>query len=221
MRLSPHGRSLIKGFEGLSLKAYPDTSKGYSIGYGHFGAKKGDVITREQADALFDGDVAKYELAVSTTTPRALQHEFDAMVSLAYNIGTAGFSNSTVARLHNAGDKRGAADAFRMWKKADGADSPVLMKRREKERDVYLEGHPELRGAYPLPPEPLETASTDPHESPTWPPPDPVPLVPTTPGWTAPEDAPSWHLSAPTRAAPALTLAALGLGWLLYRLIHR
>lgn len=141
MQLSDNGRRLIQGFEGLSLKAYPDAA-GYSIGYGHYGAKAGDVITRDEAERLFDQDVAKYEAAVSLTTPRATQQQFDAMTSLAYNIGTGGFAGSTVARLHNAGDYAGAADAFRMWVKSQGQTLPVLQQRREKERNVYLNGYP-------------------------------------------------------------------------------
>lgn len=140
MLLSPDGRALIKSFEGFSAKAYPDAA-GYSIGYGHFGASPGDVVTLEEADRLFDRDVSKFEYAVSTVTPRALQHEFDAMVSLAYNVGTGGFSGSTVARLHNMGDREGAADAFRLWNKSQGAVHQGLVKRRERERDVYLNGY--------------------------------------------------------------------------------
>jgi hypothetical protein len=83
----------------------------------------------------------KYEAAVSYSAPRATQDQFDAMVSLAYNIGTAGFSGSTVAHQHAMGDTQGAADAFRMWNKSQGAVLPVLVKRREQERAVYLHGH--------------------------------------------------------------------------------
>jgi lysozyme len=161
MKLTENGRRLIQGFEGLSLKAYRDTAKGYSIGYGHFGAQPGDVISREEADRLFVGDVIKYEAAVSLTTPTAKPHEFDAMVSLAYNIGTAGFAKSTVARLHNMGDRAGAADAFMMWVKSDGATNPVLVKRREKERAVYLDGHGAFSGgASGTTPAPKPTASS-------------------------------------------------------------
>lgn len=146
MRLSANGRKLIQEFEGLSLTAYPDAA-GYSIGYGHFGAKKGDVISRDEADRLFNQDVVKYETAVSTVTPDATQAQFDAMTSLAYNIGigdvparSKGFAGSTVARLHNMGDYAGAADAFRMWNKSEGKANPVLTNRREKERAFYLNG---------------------------------------------------------------------------------
>lgn len=149
MRLSTQGRELIKAFEGLSLTAYRDAD-GYSIGYGHYGAKAGDVISRAEADRLFDQDVRKFEDGVSRYAPVATQQQFDAMVSLAYNIGVGappgslhegGFAASTVARKHNAGDYAGAAEAFGMWIKSQGAVLPVLVKRREREKQVYLNGH--------------------------------------------------------------------------------
>ncbi len=202
MRLSTAGRTLIKGFEELSLKAYPDTTKGYSIGYGHFGAKPGDIITREEADRLFDGDVIKYETAVSIATPSAAQHEFDAMTSLAYNIGTAGFAGSTVARLHNLGDKAGAADAFRMWKKSDGKDNPVLIARREKERALYLGSAVTPPGSFPTPPR--EESSEG------WPP--SIVTAPSSP------DSPS---PAAYGSASVVSLVTLGVGWALYRILNR
>lgn len=209
MLLSDNGRTLIKAFEGLSLKAYPD-SHGYSIGYGHFigtdPSLESKTITRAEADALFDQDVKKYETAVSFVTPVARQHEFDAMVSLAYNIGTGntttkqgGFAGSTVARLHNAGDRMGAADAFRMWNKSQGAVHQGLVARREKERNFYLHGTT-AAGSFPAP---LPPAST---ESGGWP-----PIA------TAPE-APNAKAYAGASIASLLTLAV---GWVVYRLINR
>jgi lysozyme len=161
MRLSENGKTLIKGFEGLSLKAYPDPpgdpQNRHSIGYGHSGARPGDVITRQEADRLFDADVAKYEAAVSLATPNTTQDQFDAFTSLAYNIGTAGFSGSTAAKKHNMGDHAGAADAILMWNKAAGQVHPGLVKRREKERGIYLHGHgsvwpaPQMTPTEPIP----------------------------------------------------------------------
>jgi lysozyme len=154
MLLSPQGRNLIKSFEGFSSKAYRDAA-GWSIGYGHYlgeGDHSGETVTTEEADRLFDGDVSKFELGVSTVTPRALQHEFDAMVSLAYNVGTGGFAGSTVARLHNMGDRQGAADAFRMWNKSQGSVNQTLVKRREREREVYLNGYGGSPTHFPEPP---------------------------------------------------------------------
>lgn len=232
MRLSDSGRKLIQGFEGLSLKAYRDAD-GYSIGYGHFLGKEpglaSRVIDRDEAERLFDQDVVKYETAVALTTPNALQREFDAMTSLAYNIGTGdtktgknGFAGSTVARLHNAGDKQGAADAFRMWKKSEGKDNPVLIARREKERNYYLTGS--TSGALPLFPVPAPAESAEPpspyaqYSAPYAPSPEPLPdLIP-------PEFPPSsdggqgWGTPTIAAAGGASTVVALALGWVLYRL---
>lgn len=153
MRLSVQGRRLIQGFEGLMLTAYRDppnpdpTEQLWSIGFGHQLGKgpqwQGKTITRAEAERLFDQDVATREAAVSWMAPTDVQHRFDAMVSLAYNIGTGtkAFPSSTVRRLHNAGDFAGAADAFRMWNKSGGAVNPTLVSRREKERTVYLHGY--------------------------------------------------------------------------------
>jgi lysozyme len=136
MILSAAGRALIKGFEGLSLSAYPDAA-GYSIGYGHFGAKKGDRVTAAYADQLFDADVARFERRVSSVLATATQYQFDACCSLAYNIGEEAFSKSTLAIKHNAGDVVGAAAQFARWNKSQGSVHPGLVLRREKERSVY------------------------------------------------------------------------------------
>lgn len=164
-RLSADGRRLIQGFEGLSLRAYPDPpgdpQNRHSIGYGHSGAKPGDVISRDEAERLFDQDVLKYETAVAVNVPVATQPQFDAMASLAYNIGTAGFAGSTVARLHKLGDYAGAADAFLLWVKAGGKEHPGLKARRQKERSVYLNGYgnPYTGGVPPMTPAPSSPPS--------------------------------------------------------------
>lgn len=212
MRLSDRGRAFLKGLEGLSLKAYPDAD-GYSIGYGHFLGKdpslRTRVIDRAEADQLFDTDIARFENVVSLSTTDPAQHEFDAMVTLTYNIGTGdkdkggGFWGSTVRRLHNAGDKAGAADAFRLWNKSTkngvrGID-PVLVARREKERAFYLGGANPPPGVFPSPPPPESSEG--------WP-----PTIATGPGSPSP---------SAYQSATAVSLVTLAIGWLVYRLINR
>jgi lysozyme len=73
------------------------------------------------------------------------QGEFDAMVSLTYNIGVGsadpkkpgGFTRSSVLRLHKAGDKAGAAAAFQMWNKQAGKVLNGLTIRRAAEAALY------------------------------------------------------------------------------------
>ena len=60
---------------------------------------------------------------------------FAASISMAYNVGSAGFCRSTAARKFNAGDMRGGCNAFMMW------DKPrEIIGRRAKERDLCLSG---------------------------------------------------------------------------------
>lgn len=71
-------------------------------------------------------------------------NELGALVSLAYNIGVGevggapDFADSTVRRRLLAGDRLGAADAFRMWRFAGGRELAGLVARREAERALFL-----------------------------------------------------------------------------------
>lgn len=68
------------------------------------------------------------------------QQQYDAMVSLAFNIGGDAFCNSTLVRTLNAGDCRGAADQFMRWVKARGRTLKGLVTRRADERAAFLTG---------------------------------------------------------------------------------
>jgi lysozyme len=107
MKLSQRGIDLIKQFEGYSSKAYPDPATGgapWTIGYGTTkGVKPGMIITAGQAEKMLRDDVAKFESGVSSLiTAPTTQGQFDAMVSLAYNIGLGNFGKSTLLKKHNA-----------------------------------------------------------------------------------------------------------------------
>ena len=143
MKLSQRGIDLIKQFEGYSSKAYPDPATGgapWTIGYGTTrGVKPGMVITAEQAEKMLRDDVAKFESGVSPlVTAPTTQGQFDAMVSLAYNIGLGNFGKSTLLKKHNARCYTCAADQFRVWNRANGKVMNGLTKRRAAEREVYM-----------------------------------------------------------------------------------
>lgn len=63
-----------------------------------------------------------------------------AAVSLAYNIGVAGFCRSTAARRFKAGQWRAGCDAFAMWNRAGGRVVPGLVNRRKRERAMCITG---------------------------------------------------------------------------------
>lgn len=154
MRTGARGVALIKRFEGLRLGAYRDVAGVWTIGYGHTGedVRPGDLITRERAEELLRVDLMRFESGVRNRVSVPLnQNEFDALVSLAFNIGLDAFSRSTVRRRLNAHNRTGAADAFLMWKLADldrngkteaHEVSPGLKRRREAERALFLEPTP-------------------------------------------------------------------------------
>lgn len=144
MKLSQAGKDLIKSFEGLELRVYPDPATGgapYTAGYGHTGSdvKPGVTVTQAMADAWFDKDVQKFEDGVSALlTVPTTQAQFDAMVSLAYNIGLGNFRSSTLLKKHNAKCWSCAAGQFLVWNRAAGKVMDGLTRRRNAERAMYL-----------------------------------------------------------------------------------
>lgn len=143
MKLSQRGIDLIKQFEGYSSKAYPDPATGgapWTIGHGTTqGVKPGMIITAEQAEKMLRDDVAKFESGVSALLKvPTTQGQFDAMVSLAYNIGLGNFGKSTLLRKHNEKCYSCAAGQFPAWNRAAGKVMNGLTRRRNAERDVYM-----------------------------------------------------------------------------------
>lgn len=138
------GLDLIKSFEGLELKAYPDPATGgdpWTIGYGHTGpeVKPGLVWTQAQANNAIADDVTRFSSGVSDLIGAAptTAGQFDAMVSLAYNVGLGSLKESTLLRLHKEGDYAGAAAQFIRWNKAAGKVMAGLTRRREAEGKLY------------------------------------------------------------------------------------
>ena len=99
MNTSQKGIDLIKIFEGLRLTAYKpvSTEKYWTIGYGHYGPDvfKNMTITKERAEDLLKQDLKKFEAVVDKLS-NLTQNQFDALVSICYNIGTTNFLKSTL-----------------------------------------------------------------------------------------------------------------------------
>jgi len=148
MKTSTAGRQAIARHEGNKLKAYPDPATGgepFTIGVGHTSragppkVTKGMTITAAESDAILTRDLATFEAAVSKAVKVPVsQNQFDAMVSLAFNIGGGAFAKSTLVKKLNAGDVAGAANAFLSWNKAAGKVMKGLTTRREAERKLFL-----------------------------------------------------------------------------------
>ena len=107
-----------------------------TIGFGTTaGVKMGDRITPPVALGRALQDITKFEGAIKQCVRVPLhQYEYDAYVSVAYNIGAGAFCNSTLVRKLNAGDYAGACAQISVWNKAGGRVVQGLVNRREKER---------------------------------------------------------------------------------------
>lgn len=144
-QLSSTGYGILAAFEGLRLTAYRDIAGVWTIGYGHTGGVlKGEAITEDQAYRLLAADLRPVENFIEARTDAAAtnQYQFDAMVSLTFDIGTRDMLRSSVLRRHKAGDFKGAGAAFLLYDKAhvDGELVEVkgLLNRRKAESALYL-----------------------------------------------------------------------------------
>lgn len=146
LQISDEGADFIGDWEGEELWAYRDVKGIWTIGIGHIeGVKEGDHITREEMFHIFRKDVARFVDGINSAVTVALsQRQYDALVSLVFNIGLGGFSNSTVLRELNQGHYEKAADAFLMWNKVRDQERlrvvQGLTNRRQAEREMFLEG---------------------------------------------------------------------------------
>jgi lysozyme len=127
------------------LVAYQDIVKVWTICDGVIdGVKPGMVETKAGCEARREAELIKHAEPVLKCTPvlRGRDNQLSAAIDLAYNIGTAGYCGSTVARMFNAGRWREACDAFLMWNKAGGKIVRGLTLRREDERRLCLKELP-------------------------------------------------------------------------------
>lgn len=148
--VSPKGIALIHSFEQCRLTTYPDPgSKDGKPVTGGWGStvdengkpfRLGFTAPQDYWNKLFEQQIAKYAASVERLLGDAFtdQSMFDALVSLAYNIGTEALRKSTVLRKHKAGDHAGAAAAFALWVKNDGRVMRGLVRRRAAEASLYL-----------------------------------------------------------------------------------
>lgn len=140
MKMSAIGRAVLAAREGVRLTAYKDSVGVWTIGVGHTAAcgmpvpRAGLTITAAEADAAFARDLAGFEAAIAKALKVPVsENEFDALVSLAFNVGAVAAAGSTAIRMLNAGNRAGCATAILLWKKPAS-----IIDRRDGERDQFL-----------------------------------------------------------------------------------
>lgn len=109
---------------GIGMTYYPDTGKRVTM--------SDPKLTVDQVQEYFKTIVQPYETAVwSVTRDDISQNQFNALVSLCYNIGVNAFKKSTVVkRVNTGGDITGA---FLMW-----TNPKALTGRRKREIKLYF-----------------------------------------------------------------------------------
>ena len=133
----------VSAWEGKSNDPYKDIVGVWTVCYGETRVQMRRYSDAEckvmKADALVD-----FAEPVLKRNPelRGRDNQLAAAVSLAYNIGSAGYNRSTVARRFSQGRWREACDAFLLWNRAGGRVVRGLDNRRRAERDLCLRGLP-------------------------------------------------------------------------------
>ncbi len=141
MTLSASALVGIAVHEGYRGEAYtPVKGDVPTIGFGTTaGVKPGDRIEPVQALVRKLQDVQRFEGALRQCVRVPLhQHEYDAFLSLAYNIGPGAFCGSTLVRRLNAGDYAGACAEILRWDRFRGEPLRGLTLRRQAENRQCL-----------------------------------------------------------------------------------
>lgn len=145
MKINENGRKLIYSEEGVRLKAYKCSAGVWTISVGATyypstgkRVKEGDTISLVESDRIFNEIVKVYEEAVNRSIKVVLtQNQFNALVSLCFNIGAAAFATSTLVKKINAkAPIKEIEKQFLAWKNAAG--KPILLGRRQREFKMYV-----------------------------------------------------------------------------------
>lgn len=138
---SKRGRDFLIAQEGIRLSTYNDSAGHCTVCVGHLvsmapcsGSKS---YTRAECERMLAADVRPCEAAVRNAIHAPLkQHQKDALICFAFNVGTGGFTSSTLARRINAkASDAEIREAFLMWDIPD-----EILPRRRREVDLYLTG---------------------------------------------------------------------------------
>jgi GH24 family phage-related lysozyme (muramidase) len=142
MKLSDAGAHLIESYEGFVPHPYRDAVGVWTIGYGStrgVGPRTPNVTPKAAHERLIREVDADYGAAVDALRLPLNQHQFDALVSFVYNVGTGGVAPTTgVGRALRAHAWHEAADQLLRWDRAGSRRLPGLTRRRQAERALFL-----------------------------------------------------------------------------------
>lgn len=133
---------LTAQYEGLRMRANLDPVGILQICYGETeGVRVGDIKTKKECDDILTARLGYFALVVDNMIEPPISPKTQAaLASLTYNIGEGSLKKSKLLRLANEGQMIAACDEMRKWVYAKGKKLPGLVKRREAERQLCLEG---------------------------------------------------------------------------------
>jgi lysozyme len=147
VKLDDNGYKLISGFEGISVVPYLCKAKIPTIGYGNTYYPSGIKVTMNDkpislatASWMFRTIADRFAADVDKLIKANInQNQFNAIASLAYNIGIAGLAKSTLLKKVNINPSDPTiANEFAKWNKAGGKVVNGLTKRRAVEAKLYF-----------------------------------------------------------------------------------
>jgi lysozyme len=152
LKVSSHGREHIKNHEDIKLVAYTIGDGKVTVGYGHAEPigkskiKKGQKITPELADKFFQKDLKVAadgvrrifnEWKEKGIEVKLTQDQFDALVSMAFNMGVGSLRQSDLIQKIKAGELEKAGNLIKTTNINDDT-FPGLRDRREKEAEMFM-----------------------------------------------------------------------------------
>lgn len=110
-----------------------------TIGYGHTHNVTMDMhCTPQEAEDWLREDLSDAEHAVTKyVTVPITQNQFDALVSLIFNIGVHAFMKSTLLKCLNVSAFSSAAEQFLVWNKQAHIELKGLTRRRHAEKALF------------------------------------------------------------------------------------
>jgi lysozyme len=140
MQASTQIKNYIKSKETLRLNIYNDGTNHFAIGYGHtWQPNEPKEITVAEADFLLEQDIFLAEQAIISRVKIALlQREFDALVSLIFNIGKTSFDGSSILLYLSQGNKLEAASYISRYCHSGNVALEGLLIRRLQEASIFM-----------------------------------------------------------------------------------
>lgn len=148
MKLDKKGIDFLINEEGVKLSSYLDSAGVWTIGVGFTfypdgtKVKQGQTITPEENEELLKLITAKFEKNINrVVTTRLTQNQFNALVSLSFNIGINAFNKSTLLKkINETPNDEKIKVLIEQWRFATvkGVKQPILLNRRKRESKLYF-----------------------------------------------------------------------------------